>query len=186
MTVWTAIEDGCSQLVKQFFPTLPRVIAYQNGPEPITTYCMIDLKSQECVAREEASTFIENIGTEEEPIDGLIVREVYEATVNFTFMAPDGKIPHAGELMDEFAARLQHPSTQVFLDSVNFSLMRKGVIKRIPVLRETKWYSSYVIPVVFSYYVETTQVADYIASVDLTVDATSTIESTTITRGEPL
>lgn len=183
--IWTSLENTCSQLVKLIHPTVTRVIAYQNNGEPVTPYCVINVKSHDAVTRQEVSTFVETVDT----VDVLIVKEVYEVVVTFGFIASENGNPHGGDLLDSFVARLSHPQVNEWLSQNGLSYMRKGVARRVPKLRETKWYSSYEIDVQFAYYVETSQTVDYIESISVETQAISPAgtltDSETIKRNVP-
>ena len=86
--IWTSIEDTASQLVKLIHPSINRVIAFQNGPELKTPYCVINVKSHDAVTRQEVSTFVETVDT----VDVLIVKEVYEVVVTFGFIASENGV----------------------------------------------------------------------------------------------
>lgn len=185
--IWTSLENTASQLVKLIHPTLNRVIAFQNGPELKTPYCVINVKSHDAVTRQEVSTFVEQ---DAEDNDILTIKEVYECVVTFSFTTSENGAVNGGNLLDSFVARLSHPKVNEWLSENGLSYMRKGVARRVPKLRETKWYASYEIDVQFAYYVETTQDVDSIESLEFETEAVGPIETTsesvTIERGEPL
>lgn len=184
--IWTSIENTCSQLVKNIHPTISRVIAFQNGPETQTPYCVINVKNHDSVTREEIGTFVE----QHDGNDVLVVKEVYECTVSFAFVGDDASSIHAGNLLDTFTLRLSHPSTTQWLTENGLSYLRKGVARKVPKLRETKWYGSYEIDVQFAYYVESTQPVEYINSIGIDTAISTPIETTNesvvITRGDLL
>lgn len=160
------VEDYGYQIVKQIFPSLNTIIAYQNGPELVTPYCVVVCQAFDPVGREEIpSQATLNTGTGNRELRTL---QNYQVTLRFEFVGKDTASNHGGNFAVEFGHQLSSPTVQEALRDRNLGLLQKSLIRRIPKLRETVWYNSYVIDVVFSFALETTQQIDIVESVEIT------------------
>lgn len=160
------VEDYGYQIVKTIFPALTTVIGYQNGPEQVTPYCVVICQSFDPAGREEIpSQATYNGGTKVWEIRTL---QNYLVTLRFEFVGKDTAGNHGGDFATEFAHQLASPDVQEALRVRNLGLLQKSIIRRIPKLRETVWYNSYVIDVVFSFALETSQQIDIVESVEIT------------------
>lgn len=169
--MFTAAEDAIRASIKAVLSSPEVYIAYQNGPEPPTPYCSLEVTQADPVGRQERSTNAEEITT---GVYGQRLLEVYEVTAKFSFVGKDTATNHGGDLALEFSQLLSSPNMQMELRKRGLSFQRKGIIRRIPKVRETVWYNTYAIDVVFSFYLETTQQVDIFDSVEMSGEYTST------------
>lgn len=164
MAAWQDAEDAIRTSVKLVMTSPEIYISYQNGPEPETPYCALEVTQLDPVGREEVSSGAELNGSVYE----VTIKENYLATAKFSFAGKDTTDNHAGDLALEFSQLLTSPAMQIALRKNGLSYQKKGIIRRIPKVRETRWYNTYAIDVVFGFYLERTQQVDIIDNVGMT------------------
>lgn len=160
---YALVEDLAYQIVKLVSPSLNTIIAYQNGPEPVTPYCVITCQSIDPVGREDTSSTAKVVGDTRK----IRVVQNYLATVRFEFTGKDSTTNHGGNIALDFIQNLATPNIQLELRKRNLGFMQKSIIRRIPKLRETVWYNAYTVDIVFSIAIETVQQLDTIETVIL-------------------
>jgi hypothetical protein len=75
---------------------------------------------------------------------------------------------YAGNLAYEFETVVDNPASRFYFGTESLAIMRKGEIRRVPEKRDTDWIDNFVLDVIFSYAVETTQPIDIIEEVSWT------------------
>ena len=168
--MWSSFEDSFFLVMQAIFPDLPIIFAYQNGPENVTPYCYIDTLFAEPIGREETGYDLGNIlgGASE-------TKEVYSIKLRVNFVGKDAVDNHGGNLCHTLSTALVTPEILALLEVNNMSLFQKGQIKKIPKLRETTWYNSYVIDLVLAYQITTVATASPVDAI--TVEATYTLSA---------
>lgn len=172
----TAFEDAVYDVLNTALPSLTKYIAYQNGPEQVTPYCVFHCSQIDPTGREEISTGSDALGDNYE----IRVLEHFLGTIRFEFVGKDISGNHGGDQAMLFTTLLSTPNIQMALRQQNLGYMSKSLIRRVPKLRETTWYNAYVVDVVFSFALETKQQVDIIENVtlDSTYNSITTIVDT--------
>lgn len=171
MTIFTDVENSCYQIVKAVFPSLDSneaiIFSYQNGFEPTPPYCMIQVINHRALSKPEIGSHLTG-----STLDGTVVRELYESIVRFSFVGQDNQYmidgTHAGDMAADFALMLVTPQYTTLLRQNGLSLMRKGTLKRVPKLRETRFFQSYEQDFTFAFVAQTIQTAGPLESVSAT------------------
>lgn len=155
---FTAVEDAIRDSITPFMSGVTIYFANENGAQPLTPYCMIEIVSFESVGREEmTSTTTYSTGS---TTGTMTIREPYEVTAKFVFEGKNTSANNGGDLALEFYSLLNTPLFIQECRKNSISLLRKGIVRRIPVKRETKWYVSFAIDVTFACIIERTQQVD--------------------------
>ena len=55
MNIYQDLEDSLYKLVMGLFPTWTTIFAYTNGPEPTTSYCVIDVRKLDVIGQQYTS-----------------------------------------------------------------------------------------------------------------------------------
>ena len=156
---WYDVETAVVRTVKSVYPSLTVIKGYSNGPEPTTAYAWVDLINLDPAGREQSSSLTS---------DGVLqTTEHFIGRCRITFVGKDVAGNHGGDLAAGFAEALSLPSILEFMEGQKLSLMSKGTLKRIPKMRETQWYNSYVIEIVIGYQTTTTEANDGITTIIL-------------------
>ncbi|MNQ35948.1 hypothetical protein D3C85_494550 [compost metagenome] len=174
-----AIRLGTSEVFTQSGFTVPVIYSHQNGSEPNTAYCVINILNHTQRGRTQTATFTDDGDWEpdydgeltfggEEPFTSILTKHlihtaVYEVVVQFTFAGSD-----APDLAHDF---MQNICNNVVVTEAyqkqNLAPMRKSNLRRAPQKRDTQWVDYYNIDVTFSYAVRTTQSIDWIEHVSI-------------------
>lgn len=155
-------------LVQSGHPSTQVIYSHQNGAEPSSSYCVINILNHVQRGRTQTATLTDDgslVGEEPEQVlvKNLIHTAVYEVVVQFTFAGSE-------------APDLAHDFMQSILNNVvvteayqkqNLAPMRKSNLRRAPQKRDTQWIDFYNIDVTFSYAVRTTQSVDWIEHVSI-------------------
>lgn len=169
---WYDVETAVVKVVQAIHPTLKVIKGYSNGPEPVTAYAWVDLLSLDPAGREQGSSL---------SVEGVVqTTEHYIGRCRITFVGKDVTGNHGGDLAAAFSESLPKPSILEVMETQKLSLMSKGTVKRVPKMRETQWYNSYVVEIVIGYQVTTTEDNDGITTVVL--DGEFVAGSDTITQ----
>lgn len=172
---WTNIEDALYQGVVGAFPDIKAIIAYQNGHELVAPYCLIDVLNQQMVGREQISNYCE--GVEPDVVYTQEVQEQYEVLVRFTFIGKDdNSVDTASNTAHEFYSALNNPLKRYYFALQNLAVMRKGNVKRSPIIRDTKIYNGYSIDVTFSYCLKMTETGEYFDTVEISGELSGSID----------
>lgn len=171
--MWSGVENALYNVVSPVISPVPVIIAYSNGFENVTPYCYIDMILDEAVGREENSGVDVHGNTRS--------TEHYQARVRLIFVGKDMSSNHGGDLAKTVMKYLTTPKGLDALELNGLSLMSKSSIKKVPKLRETSWYDSYVADITVAYQTIDTQSFDSIDSVNITgtyVEGSNTITDT--------
>lgn len=171
--MWSSVENALYQVIYPIISPVPVIIAYSNGFENVTPYCYIDVILDEPVGREE------NSGVD---IHGnSYSTEHYQSRVRLIFVGKDTSTNHGGDLAKTVMKYLTTAQGLDALEKNGLSLMSKSSIKKVPKLRETSWYDSYVADITIAYQTVDTQSFDSIDAVSITgtyVEGNHTITDT--------
>lgn len=154
---WSGVETSLVHIVKHIFPSLTTIKGYQNGPEPTTPYSWVEVLYLDPAGTEQASTLTSN--------GSLRIVRHYIGRVRITFVGKDTINNHGGDLAAEFSESLRKPSVLEKLEIEKISLLSEGTIKRIPKVRETGWYNTYVVELVIGYQITTSDANSGITTV---------------------
>lgn len=171
---WTTIEDSLYAATSAILPDTKVVIAYQNGAELVSPYCMIHVLNQDQVGREMVSWYC--VGEPPNEVFTQEIQEVYEVLVRFHFVGKDGDGSNdASNLAHQFYSFLNNPEKRYNFALQNLAVMRKTSLIRVPDVRDTDIYNSYNVDVVFSYCLQLTETAEYFDSATISGDLTGSI-----------
>lgn len=177
---YTAVEDAVVTALTPILTPLGLYLAYQNGPEPATPYCMINVRDLDAVGREQISSQANELLDE----FNLTIIENYQTTIQFEFTGKNLSSNNGGDEALKFSTLLMTPVVQQALRAAGLSYLSKSVIRRVPKLRETAWYTAFVIDVAFLVTIETVQQTNVVDSVSITGEyqnsVTTIVDSITI------
>lgn len=154
---WSSLESSLVHVVKHVYPTLTTIKGYTNGPEPVSPYCWVEVLYLDPAGTEQVSTLTTS--------GALQVVRHYVGRCRLTFVGKDTTSNHGGDLAAEFSESLRKPSVLEKLELEKISLLSEGTIKRIPKVRETGWYNTYVVELVIGYQITTSDDNDGITTV---------------------
>jgi hypothetical protein len=134
----TSLYNSYSQVVKD----IPIIFAYQNGTQPKTTFMSLDIISWEAKGKTYASTHVID--------ERQTLSQVYEVRVRVEIHNPseEDEAPNKAHQLDaDYEGWLFNETVKVN----NLSYMRRGSMKRVPKIRDTKWYMSFQQDVYFAF-----------------------------------
>jgi hypothetical protein len=131
------------------------IFSHQAG-EPIGSYCVMTQLSLDRTSYSKTSTL-----TDEE--EQLWITSTYEVSFRVSFLGED-----AMYLSTDFDIALDNVVHLENLLRNNISVMRRGSVKYVPELRDTKWINRYVQEITFAFGAITQQDVDVIDSIEWT------------------
>lgn len=165
MAIFTDLQEAIRLSVIASLPEHPTTLvkfSHDNGPEPSSSYVVINVLNIEQQGHHSTSTLVNTDET-------LTFQVAYEIMCQFSFI---GSL--SGEMSQSFNNNINNnPLTRLELSRNKLGFMRKSQIRRAPQKRDTKWVEYHNIDVTFSYIVVTNQLID---SVDGVVIADETSE----------
>lgn len=169
MDIYKSLEDGLYAYVSTIFPTEAAagkiIFPFQNGPEPLTPYMLIDVKRLDASGREQTST---TVTIDEETDEGFSTTlQTYLATVRFEFIGKYENNTLLAEMAHIMELNLRTPKGYELQHANNLSLFEFKPIERVPLRRETDVYMYYQLDAVFGYSVQHIFEQDWIDSVKI-------------------
>lgn len=165
MAIFTDLQEAIRLSVIASLPEYPTTLvkfSHDNGPEPSSSYVVINVLNIEQQGHHSTSTLVNTDET-------LTFQVAYEIMCQFSFI---GSL--SGEMSQSFNNNINNnPFTRLELSRNKLGFMRKSQIRRAPQKRDTRWVEYHNIDVTFSYIVVTNQLID---SVDGVVIADETSE----------
>lgn len=165
MAIFTDLQEAIRLSVIAALPDYPTTLvkfSHDNGPEPSSSYVVINVLNIEQQGHHSTSTLVNTDET-------LTFQVAYEIMCQFSFI---GSL--SGEMSQSFNNNINNnPLTRLELGRNKLGFMRKSQIRRAPQKRDTGWVEYHNIDVTFSYIVVTNQLID---SVDGLVIADETSE----------
>lgn len=165
MAIFTDLQEAIRLSVIAALPDYPTTLvkfSHDNGPEPSSSYVVINVLNTEQQGHHNTSTLVNTDET-------LTFQVAYEIMCQFSFI---GSL--SGEMSQSFNNNINNnPLTRLELSRNKLGFMRKSQIRRAPQKRDTRWVEYHNIDVTFSYIVVTNQLID---SVDGVVIADETSE----------
>lgn len=158
MAIFTDLQEAIRLSVIAALPDYPTTLvkfSHDNGPEPSSSYVVINVLNIEQQGHHSTSTRLS------ETTETQTVQASYEVMVQFSFI---GSL--SGDMSQSFTQRINN-NYLVFeeLGRNKLGVMRKSPIRRAPQKRDTKWVEYHNMDVTFSYTICTTQVVDIIEAV---------------------
>jgi len=144
MNLYNSVRQAIYNSSKNLLPNNELIYSHQGGQEPKGSYCSINIIRTNKIGMEYESTYAS--------ATDITSVSVYEVTTRFMFVGDD-----AGNLAYEFETVADNPASRFYFGTENLAIMRKGEIRRVPEKRDTAWIDNFVLDVIFSYAVETTQ-----------------------------
>ena len=165
MAIFTDLQEAIRLSVIAALPDYPTTLvkfSHDNGPEPSSSYVVINVLNIEQQGHHSTSTLVNTDET-------LTFQVAYEIMCQFSFI---GSL--SGEMSQSFNNNINNnPLTRLELNRNRLGFMRKSQIRRAPQKRDAKWVEYHNMDVTFSYIVVTNQLID---SVDGVVIADETSE----------
>jgi len=155
MNLYDSVRQAIYNSSKNLLPNNELIYSHQSGHEPRGSYCSINIIRTNKIGMEYESTYAS--------ATDITSGSVYEVTTRFMFVGDD-----AGNLAYEFETVADNPASRFYFGTESLAIMRKGEIRRVPEKRDTDWIDNFVLDVIFSYAVETTQPIDIIEEVSWT------------------
>jgi len=152
-----SLRKAAYTCLSEFFldeASAPIIFSHLNGPEPTSSYVIINILSATQKGRSYVSTLTNELGE-------LAYIADYEISVQFAFC---GNL--SGEMAHSFSHKLGgNPVVRESLARNNLGYLRKSSIRRSPQRRETEWVEYNNMDVTFSYTVSSLQLVDVIEHV---------------------
>jgi hypothetical protein len=155
MNLYDSVRQAIYNSSKNLLPNNELIYSHQGGQEPKGSHCSINIIRTNKIGMEYDSTYAS--------ATDITSVSVYEVTTRFMFVGD-----YAGNLAYEFETVADNPASRFYFGTENLAIMRKGEIRRVPEKRDTAWIDNFVLDVIFSYAVETTQPIDIIEEVSWT------------------
>jgi len=161
MNVYQNLEDSLYNVVEGLFPDWRTIFAFGNGPEPLTPYCVIDVKKIEPVGREYQSSLahpdpllptVATTVTIQDNLTNIRLEVIGQADTNTT----------AAEMINLLQLGFRTQKGYELLARNKLALHGKMTTRRIPLKRETQMYMVYQLDVTFAYSVITSDDIDWI------------------------
>lgn len=166
MNIYQDLEDSIYKLVTGLFPTWMTIFAYTNGPEPLTPYCVIDVRKLEPIGQQYTS----HLGIIN-PVTGAALTSTIQdslAQVRFEFRGKYDDNTTTAEMTHQLELAMRTPRGFELMKVNNLSLHKKMSARRLPIRRETDMYMVYQLDVTFAYCSMTTDDVDWIELTGLT------------------
>lgn len=164
MNIYQDLEDSLYSIVEGLYPTWTVIFPYQNGPEPVSPFLVIDVKKLDAVGREYQSTLVD---VDVLPAATTTLQD-YQATVRFEFVGKYDVNTILAEMAHQFEMALRTPKGYELQKTARLSLFTYNPVQRLSLKRETETYMYYQLDVVFGYTMEVRQEFDYIEVTSLT------------------
>lgn len=161
--VRTAIRNGTLKVFQNIgLNNVPIIFSHQNGSEPADPYVVIQIVNVRQVGRTQEASFTDD-GDEFGENKNLWYTAQYEVMAQFSF---------SGSLGPDYAQEFQHAvnNNRVIIEEYqkfNLAPIRKSLLRRAPMKRETQWIEFFNIDVTFSYAVQTIQSIDWVEHVSI-------------------
>lgn len=160
--VRTAVRSGVLKVFEGVSPAVEVIYSHLNGTEPPNPYVVVQIVNVQQKGRVQTATFTDD-GDEFGENKNLWFKTHYEVMVQFSFCGST-----AGDLAFEFNnAILNNVVIQEEFQKSNLSPIRKSLLRRAPMLRDTQWIEYQNMDVTFSYAVQTIQPIDWVEKVVL-------------------
>lgn len=159
--VYLDLEDSLYNVVNGLFPDWRTIFAFGNGPEPITPYCVIDVKKIDPIGREYQSSLahpdplLPDVATSVTIQDNL-------TNIRFEVIGQSDQNTTAAEMINLLQLGFRTPKGYELLTRNKLALHGKMTTRRIPAKRETQMYMVYQLDVTFAYSVITSEDIDWI------------------------
>lgn len=157
MTIHTQVKTAVRNVALvalSEYQSIPVIYSHQNGAEPNSTYCTINLLRLEQQGHGSVSS-LTNLNK------NIKFSAAYEVMIQFSFFGSQ-----SGDACYSLTQRINN-SPFVFeeLAKNKLGVLRKSQVRFNPQKRETQWIDSYNVDVYFSYILETKQLIDYVDAV---------------------
>lgn len=166
MNIYKDLEDSLYNLVSELFSEWRVIFAFGNGPEPVTPYCVIDIKKLDTAGQQYTS----HLG-QVDPVSGDAVTVTFQdaiAQVRFEFIGKYDENTTTAEMAQQLQFAIRTPKGFELLKINRLALHGKLSTRRIPVKRETDMYMVYQLDGTFAYCSMTADGIGWIASTDIT------------------
>ena len=162
---YTSVEDSVVAAFK-LISTLTPILSFQNGTQPPLPYCYINFVMSHPVGQQEERFIVDKDERK------ATLSQTFEATVRFQFYGKDkqsgGSNNTAQNYAEDFTMKIRSAMTRMLFADNGLSIMRVGDMKRVPKVKESDIFNTYVIDVVIGYTHYITTVYDTIESVEMT------------------
>jgi hypothetical protein len=153
MSIYSSLRTALYNSSKALIPNNEVIHSHQGAQEPKNSYCSINILKTNKIGMEYENTY----ATPDPTISSV---SVYEVTVRYMFIGQE-----AGDVAYEFETVADNPASRFYFGTESLAIMRKGEVRRIPEKRDTTWVENFILDVVFSYAVVTSQPIDIIETV---------------------
>lgn len=160
--VRSAVRAGVLKVYEGDSPAVEVIYSHLNGLEPSGPYVVVQIVNTKQVGRTQTATFTDD-GDEEGLNKNLWFTAHYEVMVQFSFCGST-----AGDLAFEFNHNiLNNVVVNEAFQVYNLAPIRKSILRRAPMKRDTQWVEYQNMDVTFSYAVQTIQPIDWVEKVVL-------------------
>lgn len=155
-----ALRLGTLKVLDEYFPTPDAknkgiIFSHLSGSEPSTPYVVIQIVQ----VIQQGRTSYSSAATDAE--EELTIINHYKISVQFSFIGSTG-----GDMAYDFNNAVNNNVVMwEAFQKYNLSPVEKTPLRRVPVLRDTKWIEYENLDVVFTYAVKSTQAVDIVEQV---------------------
>lgn len=167
MSTYLDLEDSLYQVLIGLFPEWRIIFAFNNGPEPVTPYAVIDVKKLDPIGREYVSTLVSIDTNSPDPVGTTTALQDFYASVRFEILGKNDTNMSASEMAHTLQAMLRTPKAYELMAKHRVALHKLVSSRRLPFKRETDMYMIYQLDCQFAYTTEATDDQDWIAGLSL-------------------
>lgn len=162
---FTSIEDSLVTTFSLISP-ITAILSFQNGVQPPLPYCYINFVTSHPVGQQEERYLVDK----DDRI--AVLSQTFEATIRYQFYGKDkqasGSNNTAQNYAEEFVMKMRSALTRILFADNGISIMRIGDLKRVPKIKESDIFNTYVVDVTIGYTHYISTVYDTIESVEMT------------------
>lgn len=168
MNIYQSLEDALYVYASTIFPDLASagriIFPFQNGPEPLTPYLLLNVRAMDAVGREQSSHHVS--------VDQLLngsstTLQHYIAEVRFEFIGKYDNNTTLASMAQTMEMNLRTPRGYELQKANKLSLFEYRPIERVPLKRETDMYMYYQLDVQFGFSVQHIYEQDWIDGVQI-------------------
>ncbi|QYW06639.1 hypothetical protein uav_107 [Pseudomonas phage UAVern] len=165
MNIYQDLEDALYNLVYGLFPAWTTIFAYTNGPEPVSPYCVINVRKLDVVGQQYTS----HLATAD-PYGHARTMTIQDSLtqVRFEFHGKYDANTTTAEMAQQLELAMRTPKGFELMKLNNLSLHKKMSARRMPVKRDTDMYMVYQLDVTFAYCSMTIDEIDWIETAGIT------------------
>ena len=162
MSIYSAVETSLRSCIEDILDVIgitdvPVIYSHQNGLEPTSTYCILNVLGHTQIGRMNESTYL----MKDEDVLESITQYSVQTQISFVGANADG-------VASDFKHALSNNRSCIDVTQRNnFGILNKSQLRRIPQKRETQWVAMSNMDIDFSFAVRTRQSYDWVEFITL-------------------